>query len=63
MGITGPIAGFLVGKFGYSAIFLCGSGAAGCGFVVTLLLYHMVREPYARLSPETLEPLETVETR
>src|SRR5258708_29271608 len=28
MGITGPIAGFIVGKFGYSAIFLYGSGAA-----------------------------------
>jgi hypothetical protein len=26
MGITGPIAGFIVGKFGYSAIFLYGSG-------------------------------------
>jgi predicted MFS family arabinose efflux permease len=63
MGITGPIAGFIVGKFGYSAIFLCGSGAAGCAFVLTLLLYHLVREPHAHLSPKTLEALETAETR
>jgi predicted MFS family arabinose efflux permease len=49
MGITGPTAGFIVGKFGYSAIFLYGSGAAGCAFALTLLLYHPVREPHARL--------------
>jgi hypothetical protein len=63
MGITGPMAGFIVGRFGYSAIFLYGSGAAGCGFVLTVLLYHLVREPRARLSRKTLEPLETGETR
>ncbi len=63
MGITGPIAGLIVGKFGYSAIFLFGSGAAGCAFVLTLLLYHLVREPRARLSRKTLEPLETGEIR
>ena len=63
MGITGPIAGFIVGKFGYSAIFLYGSAAAGCGFLLTLVLYRLVREPYARLSRQTLEPLETGETR
>lgn len=62
MGITGPIAGFIVGKFGYSALFLYGSGAAGCAFVLTLLLYHLVREPHARLWRKTLEPLETGET-
>jgi predicted MFS family arabinose efflux permease len=63
MGITGPIAGFIVGKFGYSAIFLCGSGAAGCALALTLLLYQLVRVPHARLSAKTLEPLETAETR
>jgi MFS family permease len=63
MGITGPIAGFIVGKFGYSAIFLYGSGAAGCAFVLTVLLYHLVREPHPSLSPKTLEPLEAGETR
>jgi MFS family permease len=62
MGITGPTAGFIVGKFGYSAIFLYGSGAAGCAFVLTLVLYHLVREPRARLSRKALEPLETGET-
>jgi MFS family permease len=29
MGMTGPIAGVIVGKFGYSALFLYGSGTAG----------------------------------
>ena len=63
MGLTGPIAGAIVGKFGYSAIFLCGSGAAGCGFVLTLLLYRLGREPHARLSLTTLERVEAGETR
>jgi predicted MFS family arabinose efflux permease len=63
MGITGPIAGFIVTKFGYSAIFLCGSGTAGCAFVLSLLFYQLVREPHARLSRKTLEPLETGEAR
>ena len=62
MGITGPIAGFIVGKFGYSAIFLYGSGAAGCGFVLTVFLYRMVREPNAHLWRKTLEPLKTGES-
>lgn len=59
MGITGPIAGFIVGKFGYSAIFLYGSGAAGCAFGLTLLLYHLVRDPRARLSRRPLDQIET----
>jgi hypothetical protein len=37
MGITGPIAGFIVGKFGYATIFLYGSGAAACARVCSLL--------------------------
>jgi predicted MFS family arabinose efflux permease len=63
MGITGPIAGFIVGTFGYSAIFLYGSGAAACAFVLTLLLYHLGREPDARLLRKTLEPLDAGEAR
>jgi MFS family permease len=60
MGITGPIAGFIVGKFGYPAIFLYGSGAAAGAFVLTLLLYYQrVREPQADLSQRILERLET----
>jgi len=59
MGITGPIAGFIVGRFGYSAIFLYGSGAAGCAFLITLLLYHLVREQRARVSRRTPGRLET----
>jgi predicted MFS family arabinose efflux permease len=63
MAISGPIAGFIVGQFGDSAIFLCGSGAAGCAFVFTLFLYPLVRAPHAPLQQKTLEPLETRETR
>jgi predicted MFS family arabinose efflux permease len=63
MGITGPIAGFIVARFGYPAIFLYGAGTAGCGFALTVFLYRLVREPYAGLSRKTLEPLETGETR
>jgi len=36
MGVTGQIAGVIVGSFGYSAMFLYRSGAAGCGFVISL---------------------------
>jgi predicted MFS family arabinose efflux permease len=59
MAITGPIAGTIIGKFGYSAIFLYGSGAAGCAFAVTVLLYRSVREPGASLSRKTLDQFET----
>lgn len=62
MGITGPIAGFIVGTFGYPAIFLYGAGTSGCAFVLTLLLYHLVRHPHAPLWRKTLEPLETGES-
>jgi hypothetical protein len=62
MAISGPIAGFIVGKFGYSAIFLCGSAAAGCAFVFTLFFYPLVRAPYPPTPAETLEPVETGET-
>ena len=44
MGVTGPVAGFIVGSFGYSAIFLYGAGAAMCAVVVTIFLYHTVRK-------------------
>jgi MFS family permease len=63
MGITGPIAGSIIGRFGYPAAFLYSSGAAGCAFVLTLILYHLVREPHPRLSRKTLEPLGTGETK
>lgn len=55
MGITGPVAGFIVGKFGYSAIFLYGSGAAACACVLALLLYYMVLQPRGGMSPANAE--------
>jgi MFS family permease len=63
MGMTSPIAGVIVGKFGYPAMFLCGSGAASCGFVLTLLLYHLGREPHACLSLTTLDRVEAGEAQ
>jgi len=63
MGITGPIAGVIVGKFGYSAVFLYGSVAAIVGLLLTLLLYRLLREPQSRLSLESLNGLETGEAR
>jgi predicted MFS family arabinose efflux permease len=43
MGITGPVAGLIAGTFGYSVVFLYGSAAAGCAFLVILLLFHLRR--------------------
>jgi predicted MFS family arabinose efflux permease len=57
MGVTGPIAGLIVGRFGYSAVFLYGSGSAICAFVLTLFLYHLVREE--RASQRASRLLET----
>jgi predicted MFS family arabinose efflux permease len=54
IGIAGPIAGFLVGKFGYSAIFLFGSGIAACACVLALVLYHLVPESH-RMSTANAE--------
>jgi MFS family permease len=34
MAVTGPLAGFIIGKWGYASIFLCGSAAAVCAFVL-----------------------------
>jgi MFS family permease len=34
MAVTGPLAGFVIGKWGYANIFLCGSAAAACAFVL-----------------------------
>ena len=36
MAVTGPIAGFIISKWGYASIFLYGSAAAACAFVLIL---------------------------
>jgi len=42
MGVTGPIAGYLITTAGYPALFLSASGAAMCGcFIVAVVLYRM----------------------
>ena len=33
LAITGPVAGFIIGNFGYPAIFLYGSAASACAFI------------------------------
>ena len=37
-GLTGPLAGLLADRAGYSAVFLTGSLTAACGFVIAVLL-------------------------
>lgn len=41
MGITGPTAGYVIGIFGYSAIFLLGSVTAICGLLSCLFLFRL----------------------
>ena len=41
MGITGPAAGYIVGSFGYPAIYLMGAIMAACGLLACLFLYHV----------------------
>jgi MFS family permease len=36
MAVTGPLAGFIIAKWGYAAIFLYGSAASACAFVMIL---------------------------
>jgi predicted MFS family arabinose efflux permease len=59
MGITGPIAGVIAGKFGYPAIFLFGSAMAGCACVLSLVLYQRIREQAAPVSKSGRGLLET----
>lgn len=45
---NGPLAGYLITRFGYPDVFLSASSAAICGcLIVTVLLYN-VREHQAR---------------
>jgi MFS family permease len=55
MAITGPVAGFIVGRFGYSEIFLYGAGSASAALVLTLLLYQLARERRLRTSRRMLD--------
>ena len=40
LGITGPLAGLIVGQFGYAEVFLCAAIGAVCAAVLTLSLYR-----------------------
>jgi predicted MFS family arabinose efflux permease len=62
MAITGPVAGFIVGRFGYSEIFLYGAGSASATLVLTLLLYQLARERLANVAGDA-RPIESVSRR
>lgn len=52
MGVTGPVAGYLITRFGYSIMFLSASGAAICGCVIlAAVLYRMREHPPRELAP------------
>jgi MFS family permease len=55
MAITGPVAGFIVGRFGYSEMFLYGAGSASAALILTLLLYQLARERRLRMSRGMLD--------
>ncbi len=48
MGITGPLAGYLIMRFGYSAMFLSASSAALCGCMILAVLLYRMRNNQAR---------------
>jgi MFS family permease len=39
LGVSGPLAGFLIGRYGYASPFALGAGATGAAFLVALRLY------------------------
>jgi predicted MFS family arabinose efflux permease len=61
MGVTGPIAGFIIGKLGYPAIFLFGSGTAAGALLLTCLLSQSQRGRSTSMSRKTLAPVATGE--
>jgi MFS family permease len=48
MGVTGPLAGYLIMRFGYPAMFLSASSAATCGCLILAVLLYRMREHQAR---------------
>jgi predicted MFS family arabinose efflux permease len=51
MGVTGPIAGYVITLAGYAATFLSASGAAICGCIVlSVILYRMHERPALQLA-------------
>jgi predicted MFS family arabinose efflux permease len=48
MGITGPLAGYVIMRFGYSAMFLSASGAAMCGCMILAVLLYTICKNQAR---------------
>jgi predicted MFS family arabinose efflux permease len=48
MGVTGPLAGYLIMRFGYPSMFLSASSAAVCGCMILAVLLYKMREHQAR---------------
>jgi MFS family permease len=48
MGVTGPLAGYLIMHFGYPVMFLSASSAAICGCMILAVLLYRMREHQAR---------------
>lgn len=48
LGTTGPLAGLIIGSFGYAAIYLCAACAAVAALLLTMLLHHRHRQTAQR---------------
>jgi MFS family permease len=48
MGVTGPLAGYVIMRFGYPAMFLAASSAAMCGCMILAVLLYRTHEHQAR---------------
>jgi predicted MFS family arabinose efflux permease len=48
MGVTGPLAGYVIMRFGYPAMLLSASSAAICGCMILAILLYKMREHQAR---------------
>jgi len=48
MGVAGPLAGYVIMRFGYPAMLLSASSAAICGCVILAILLYKMREHQAR---------------
>jgi predicted MFS family arabinose efflux permease len=45
LGTTGPLAGLIIGSFGYAAIYLCAAIGALAALLLTVLLHQQRRSP------------------
>lgn len=48
LGVTGPLAGYVAGEFGYPQVFLFAAVASAAGVALSILLYQRQARPGAR---------------